>query len=83
MIRLFIRTVQQGAVKAMPGPPLINPAEFSRRTQQWMVGRPEIVSVSALMFPAYVLPLLDILVVLMFIRSFSSILGGDIEIGIS
>lgn len=62
------------------GSPLISPSEFARRTKQWMVGRPEIISAATLVIPAYVLPLLDILVVLMFIRSFSTILGGDIEI---
>jgi len=62
------------------GPPKINPAEFAQRTAEGMVGRPEIKSVAALMLPAYILPLLDILVTLMFIRSFSAILGGDIDI---
>jgi|GEM_PF-6877893 len=65
---------------ANAGPPKINPAEFAQRTAEGMVGRPEIKSVAALMLPAYILPLLDILVTLMFIRSFSAMLGGDIEI---
>ena len=45
-----------------------------------MVGREDIKSISKMMIPAYVLPLLNILVTLMFIKTFSQILGGDIEI---
>jgi hypothetical protein len=62
------------------GPPKINPAEFAQRTAEGMIGRPEIKSTAALVLPAYILPLLDILITLMFIRTFSPMLGGDIEI---
>ncbi|MEW6035823.1 MAG: hypothetical protein AB1529_04380 [Candidatus Micrarchaeota archaeon] len=62
------------------GPPKISPGEFSRRSQEGMVGKEEIKAVSALMLPAYVLPILNIVVTLIFIRSFSQIIGGDIEI---
>jgi hypothetical protein len=62
------------------GPPKISPAEFARRSMEGMVGKEEIKAVSALMLPAYVLPILNILVTLIFIRSFSQIIGGDMDI---
>jgi len=62
------------------GPPKVNPAEFAQKTKEGMYGRPEIKSVAALYLPGYVLPILNILVTLMFVRTFSPILGGDIEI---
>lgn len=62
------------------GPPKISPAEFTRKTAEGMVGKEEIKAVAALMLPAYVLPILNILVTLIFIRSFSQMLGGDMDI---
>ena len=62
------------------GPPRVSPADFARRTKEGMIGPEDIKSVASLLLPAYVLPLLNIVVTLMFIRSFSNMLGGDIEI---
>ena len=62
------------------GPGQISPAQFAQATRGQMKGRPEVTGVSALIIPAYILPLLNIVVTLMFIRTFSPILGGDIEI---
>ncbi len=45
-----------------------------------MVGPSELISVSKLMVPAYVLPLFSLAVTLMFITSLSPMLGGDIDI---
>jgi hypothetical protein len=44
------------------------------------IGKPEIVNVGKLMVPGYLLPLFNILVTLMFIRSVSKMLGGDVDI---
>ena len=44
------------------------------------VGKPEVINVAKLLVPAYLLPIFNTLVVVMFIRSFSKMLGGDIEI---
>ncbi|MFH0737268.1 MAG: hypothetical protein V1827_01675 [Candidatus Micrarchaeota archaeon] len=62
------------------GPPKISPSEFTRRSAEGMVGKEEIKGVAALMLPAYVLPILNILVTLIFIRSFSQLIGGDVDI---
>lgn len=62
------------------GPPKISPADFTRRSAEGMVGKEEIKAVAALMLPAYVLPIINILVTLIFIRSFSQLIGGDMMI---
>ncbi len=63
------------------GRPLkVSPSEFAQKSQQWMFGRQDIKNVSSLLLPAYLLPLLNIAVTLIFIRTFSPIFGGDIEI---
>ncbi|MBS3067405.1 hypothetical protein J4450_01775 [Candidatus Micrarchaeota archaeon] len=62
------------------GPPRISPGEFAKKSAEGMVGKPEIKVAASLVLPAYVLPILNITVTLMFIRSLSQILGGDIEI---
>jgi len=49
-----------------------------------MVGYPEIKNVSKLFIPAYFLPLFNILATLVFIKTLSAMIGGDIDIpGIS
>jgi hypothetical protein len=58
----------------------ISPAQFAVKTKEGMVGRSEIKNAASFVIPLYVLPLLNILVTLMFIKTFSQILGGDIEI---
>ncbi len=62
------------------GPPKISPGEFARMSREGMVGRDEIKVASTLVLPGYILPLLNIVVTLMFVRSFSQIFGGDVEI---
>lgn len=62
------------------GPPKISPGEFAKRSAEGMVGRDEIKVASTLILPGYILPILNIVVTLMFIRSFSQIFGGDVEI---
>jgi len=62
------------------GPPKVSPADFAKMSQEGMVGKSEIKSVAAMILPAYILPLLNITVTLMFIRTLSPMLGGDIEI---
>ncbi len=66
--------------KANVGPAKISPDQFSKVTSEGMIGAPEIKSLSSLILPAYILPLFNIAVTLMFIRSLSVVLGGDIEI---
>ncbi len=57
-----------------------NAAAFARKSADNLYGREEIKTVASLLLPAYVLPLFDILVAIMFVRTFSPILGGDIEL---
>lgn len=58
----------------------VSPAEFAKKSQNWMFGRQDIKNVASLLVPAYLLPLLNVAVTLIFIRTFSPIFGGDIEI---
>lgn len=58
----------------------ITPAQFAVKTREGMIGRPEIKNAASFVIPAYILPILNILVTIMFIKSFSQLLGGDIEI---
>ncbi|MDO8554452.1 MAG: hypothetical protein Q7S22_06605 [Candidatus Micrarchaeota archaeon] len=62
------------------GPVKIPPSVFARKTKEGMIGPSEIKDAASLMLPSYILPLLNITVTLMFIRSLSNMLGGDIEI---
>jgi hypothetical protein len=62
------------------GPPKISPSEFTKRSQEMMYGDDKIKGVAALILPAYVLLILDVTITLMFIKTFSPILGGDIDI---
>ncbi len=64
----------------MQKPALLNPAEFAKKSGEGMFGREDIKNVSKLIFPAYFLPLINIVITLMFIRGFSPIFGGDIDI---
>jgi hypothetical protein len=60
--------------------PAASPQEFEAIGASGMVGKPEMQSLAALMLPAYVLPLFNIVATLVFILSLSALLGGDIEI---
>ncbi len=62
------------------GAPMVSTTQFAKASEEGMFGREETKAVSALIIPAYILPLLNIVVTLMFIRTFSPIFGGDIEI---
>lgn len=62
------------------GPPKVSPVDFAQITKEGMVGPPDVKNAASLILPAYILPLLNIAVTLMFIRSLSVMLGGDIEI---
>lgn len=61
-------------------PVLLTPAEFVKKSGEGMYGREDIKNVSKLLLTAYLLPLINIAVTLMFIRGFSPIFGGDIEL---
>jgi len=58
-------------------PTKITPAEFVKTSQKSMVGRQDMIDVASLLFPAYALPLLNIIVTIMFIRTFAPLFGGD------
>ncbi|MBI5046621.1 hypothetical protein HZC07_02720, partial [Candidatus Micrarchaeota archaeon] len=60
--------------------PLKTAGTYSQIGADGLVGRPEIVNLSKLLVPAYVLPLFNIVATLVFIKGLSGILGGDIEI---
>lgn len=60
--------------------PTKNAGDYSKIDEDGLVGREEIKNVAKLMVPAYLLPLLNIALTLMLIRTLSGILGGDIEI---
>jgi hypothetical protein len=60
--------------------PSLTTAQAAQAIKARMYGDDSIISVAALMIPAYILPLLNVVVTLMFIRSFSPILGGDFDI---
>ncbi|MFA5076830.1 MAG: hypothetical protein WC488_00160 [Candidatus Micrarchaeia archaeon] len=61
-------------------PALLTAAEFAKKSSEGMFGREDIKNVSRMLLPAYLLPLINIAVTLMFIRGFSPIFGGDFEI---
>ncbi|MBU0586203.1 hypothetical protein KJ780_01695, partial [Candidatus Micrarchaeota archaeon] len=61
-------------------PVLLTPSEFAKKSADSMFGREDIKNVSRLLVPAYLLPLINIVVTLMFIRGLSAYLGGDVEI---
>lgn len=61
-------------------PPPISASNFAQMSSEGMYGEEDIKSVSGFMLPAYLLPLFNILVTIMFIKTFSPLLGGDIEI---
>lgn len=58
----------------------ISTGEFAKISGEGMVGRTEIKNLSQLLLPAFILPLINILVTVMFVKTFSQFLGGDIEI---
>ncbi len=58
-------------------PDVLTPSEFLSKSREGMVGRKDIVDVASLYLPAYALPLLNILVTLVFIRSLAPFFGGD------
>lgn len=61
-------------------PVKLSAAEFAKKSTEGMYGREDIKNVSRLLLPAYFLPLVNIVVTLMFIRGFSPLFGGDIEL---
>lgn len=64
--------------------PMKDPGDYSKVDEDGLVGKSEIKTVSKLMIPGYLLPLFNIVATLVFIRSFSGMIGGDIDIpGIS
>ncbi|MBI5222946.1 hypothetical protein HY990_00840 [Candidatus Micrarchaeota archaeon] len=62
------------------GPRKVSPSEFARRSSEGMVGKEDLKSIATLYLPGFLLPLLNIVITLMFIRSFSQFLGGDVDI---
>jgi hypothetical protein len=64
--------------------PVQSPSDYMKSGSEDMVGFSEIQNVSKYMIPAYLLPLFNIAATLIFIRTFSGMIGGDIDIpGIS
>lgn len=61
-------------------PALLTAGEFVKKSGEGMYGREDIKNVSKFLLPAYLLPLMNIVVTLMFIRGFSPIFGGDIDL---
>jgi hypothetical protein len=62
------------------GRPKVSPADVAKQSKKGMVGREDIKNVASILLPGYLLPLLNTLVTIMFIKTFSPIFGGDIEI---
>lgn len=60
--------------------PSKDPADYSQVDSEGMVGTSEVRELSKLLIPAYLLPLFNITATLIFIRGFSAMIGGDIEI---
>ena len=60
--------------------PMSGAEDYTNIGADGMVGYPEIKSVSKLFIPAYFLPLFNILATLVFIKAFSAMIGGDIDI---
>jgi len=60
--------------------PMRSSGDYTEIGQEGLVGRAEIRNVSKYMIPAYLLPLFNIVATLVFIKSFSGMIGGDIEI---
>lgn len=54
--------------------------DYAKIGADGFVGREEIKGVSQLMIPAYLLPIFNITATLIFIKAFSRMIGGDIEI---
>ncbi len=64
--------------------PMKNPGDYSTVDEDGLVGKSEIKNVSRLLIPGYLLPLFNIVATLVFIKTFSGMIGGDIDIpGIS
>lgn len=64
--------------------PMSSPGDYMKINEEGLVGMSEIKNVSKMMIPAYLLPLFNIVVTLVFIKTLSGMIGGDIEIpGIS
>ncbi|MFH1393442.1 MAG: hypothetical protein ABII71_02535 [Candidatus Micrarchaeota archaeon] len=60
--------------------PSKSPGEYSEADEDGLIGKAEITAVSKYIIPAYLLPLFNIVATLVFIKGFSAMLGGDIEI---
>jgi hypothetical protein len=54
--------------------------DYTKVASDGLVGRADIQAVSKLMVPGYLLPLFNITITLIFIKGFSGMIGGDIEI---
>jgi hypothetical protein len=65
--------------EALAGPASIGPSDFIKKLPG-AEGASDVKNLGAIMIPALVLPLFCIVIVIAFIRVFSPILGGDIEI---
>ncbi|MBN2477849.1 hypothetical protein JXB01_01000 [Candidatus Micrarchaeota archaeon] len=59
---------------------IVSSGQFAEAASKGLYGTPEIRNVSSFYIPAYLLPLFNILITVLFIQSFSPIFGGDIEI---
>ncbi len=60
--------------------PVQSPEDYMKSGSEDMVGFSEVQNVSKFMIPAYLLPLFNIMATIIFIRAFSQMIGGDIDI---
>ncbi len=60
--------------------PAKSPGDYTEADEDGLIGRGPIVSVSKYIIPAYLLPLFNIMATIVFIKGFSTILGGDVTI---
>jgi len=60
--------------------PVKSPADYLKSGDDDLVGFSEVKNVSRYMIPAYLLPLFNIAATIIFIMTFSAMIGGDIEI---
>jgi len=60
--------------------PAKTPGEYMEADEDGLIGMVEITGVSRYIVPAYILPLFNIVATLVFIKGFSAMLGGDIDI---
>jgi len=65
--------------ESLAGPVNVAPDDFIKKLPG-ATGAPDVMGLGALMVPSLVMPLFCIVITIAFVRSFSQILGGDIEI---